>query len=183
MGKTAPPERSDEISAHGGDPLFLDRPGYLLLTIAATISLSEVLVMILLESLPALGSLEKTLLDGALLLLILFPTLYFLALKPLRLHIDRRRRAEEEKDALIAQLRRALDEVKTLRGIIPICASCKKIRDDEGFWHQVEAYVGAHSDALFSHGICPDCAKRLYPDFVKKMQGLSESDPSTKSQK
>lgn len=63
------------------------------------------------------------------------------------------------------RLEKALREIKVLRGIIPICASCKKIRNDEGFWQQVETYVTQHSDALFSHGICPDCIKKYYPDI------------------
>jgi hypothetical protein len=79
-----------------------------------------------------------------------------------------RRQAEEEKDALVDELRKAIDEVKTLRGIIPICASCKKIRDDEGFWQQVEDYIGHHSDAVFSHGICQKCARKLYPYIMAK---------------
>jgi len=65
----------------------------------------------------------------------------------------------------ITELRRALSEIKTLRGIVPICASCKKIRDDKGYWSQVEVYVCEHSEAQFSHGICPDCVKKLYPDY------------------
>ena len=59
----------------------------------------------------------------------------------------------------ISELRDALDHIKTLRGIVPICAWCKKIRDDDGFWNQLEAYVRDHTEAEFSHGICPDCAK------------------------
>ncbi len=62
------------------------------------------------------------------------------------------------------QLQRALDEIKTLRGIIPICANCKNIRDDKGYWHQIEVYIRDHSEADFSHGICQDCLKILYPD-------------------
>jgi DNA-binding response OmpR family regulator len=62
-------------------------------------------------------------------------------------------------------LQRALDEIKTLRGIIPICANCKKIRDDDDSWQRIEEYISAHSEAVFSHGICPDCAKKLYPDL------------------
>jgi len=54
-------------------------------------------------------------------------------------------------------------EVKTLSGLLPICAACKKIRDDQGYWNQIETYVKAHSEADFSHSICPECAKRLYP--------------------
>jgi len=63
-------------------------------------------------------------------------------------------------------LQDALDQVKTLRGFIPICANCKKIRDDKGYWNEVEKYVTEHSDAQFSHGMCPDCLQKLYPDFV-----------------
>ncbi len=67
----------------------------------------------------------------------------------------------------IHELEKALSHIKTLRGIVPICASCKQIRDDEGYWHQVESYVRDHSEAEFSHSICPECAKNLYPDLVK----------------
>ncbi len=61
--------------------------------------------------------------------------------------------------------RRRLDDINTLKGIIPICSSCKNIRDDKGYWDQIESYIAKHSDANFSHGICPKCAKVLYPDF------------------
>ena len=54
-----------------------------------------------------------------------------------------------------------------ISGMLPICANCKKIRDDKGYWNQIEAYIGDHSEAEFSHGICPDCAKKLYPEFYK----------------
>jgi hypothetical protein len=74
-------------------------------------------------------------------------------------------KAHREKDNLILELQQTIDEVKTLKGIIPICASCKKIRDDSGYWQQVEQYVKNHSNAEFSHGICPECAKVLYPDL------------------
>lgn len=67
--------------------------------------------------------------------------------------------------AKVEELQRALEEVKSLRGILPICASCKKIRDDSGYWQQVEEYVRDHSDVQFSHGICPGCMKNLYPDL------------------
>ena len=77
--------------------------------------------------------------------------------------ITDRKRIEEERERLIVELRQALEQVRTLRGIVPICSSCKKIRDDRGYWEQVEAYVAKHTDAKFSHGICPDCEGRLYP--------------------
>jgi DNA-binding response OmpR family regulator len=71
---------------------------------------------------------------------------------------------QEKLHEKIRQLEDAISQIKTLSGIVPICASCKKIRDDEGYWNQVEAYISAHSSATFSHGICPECAKILYPD-------------------
>jgi len=63
------------------------------------------------------------------------------------------------------ELEKAITHIKTLSGLLPICASCKKIRDDSGYWHQVESYVQDHSDAEFSHGLCPDCVKNYYADF------------------
>ena len=78
--------------------------------------------------------------------------------------ITQRKEAEKDKERLIGELREALSKVKTLSGMLPICSSCKKIRDDEGYWHQVESYVKAHSEAEFTHGICPDCMHKLYPD-------------------
>lgn len=72
---------------------------------------------------------------------------------------------EAEREQLIVQLQEALAKVKTLSGFLPICANCKKIRDDKGYWNQIEAYIRDHSEAEFSHGICPDCAKKLYPEF------------------
>ena len=67
----------------------------------------------------------------------------------------------------IEELQEALEHIRTLQGILPICSFCKKIRDDQGYWRQVEVYVRDHSDADFSHGICPDCMKRHYPDFAE----------------
>jgi hypothetical protein len=81
---------------------------------------------------------------------------------------DERRRILEEREHLISEIQKALVEVKTLRGILPICASCKKIRDDKGYWNQIEAYVRDHSEAEFSHGLCPDCFEKLYPEYGDK---------------
>ena len=61
-------------------------------------------------------------------------------------------------------------EIKVLRGFLPICASCKKIRDDKGYWNQIESYIRDHSEAQFSHSICPDCVKKLYPDLLEKQE-------------
>jgi len=65
------------------------------------------------------------------------------------------------------KLQKALAEIKTLSGLIPICASCKKIRDDKGYWGAVESYISEHSGATFTHGICPDCMKKLYPEYCE----------------
>ena len=85
--------------------------------------------------------------------------------------IARREKLEEERERIIQQLQDALGKVKTLSGMLPICASCKKIRDDKGYWSQVEVYVKERTDAEFSHGICPECAKKAYQEidqFVKE---------------
>ena len=75
-------------------------------------------------------------------------------------------KAERERDQLIDELQAALSKVKQLSGMLPICSHCKKIRDDKGYWKQIEAYVHSHSEAEFSHSICPICAKKYYPDLT-----------------
>jgi CheY-like chemotaxis protein len=75
--------------------------------------------------------------------------------------------AAKERDKLIDQLEHALAEVKRLSGLLPICASCKKIRDDQGNWQQIEEYIHTHSEVDFSHGICPECALALYPELYR----------------
>jgi len=77
------------------------------------------------------------------------------------------KRAEEERDVLVRQLQHALANIKTLHGLLPICSSCKKIRDDHGYWNQLETYIGAHTDAEFTHGLCPECIQKLYPDYAR----------------
>jgi PAS domain S-box-containing protein len=90
--------------------------------------------------------------------------------KPLRMigvhhDITSRKQSEAEREKLIKELEKALSEVKALSGLLPICSSCKKIRDDMGYWNQIESYIHKHSEAQFSHSICPECAKKLYPDI------------------
>jgi len=84
------------------------------------------------------------------------------------LDITEQKRLEEQREQLIEELRNALTDIKTLRGLLPICAWCKKIRDDRGYWTQIEQYIRAHSEAEFTHGICPECRQKLN-------QGLSSS--------
>ncbi len=85
--------------------------------------------------------------------------------------ITERKQAEAERDRLINDLQKALAKVKSLSGLLPICAACKKIRDDRGYWSQVESYVQKHSEVTFTHSLCPDCISKLYP-------GLDEPDSS-----
>jgi len=81
----------------------------------------------------------------------------------LKKEMDCRKTRERELRRSNEELQKALRDVKVLRGLIPICASCKKIRNDGGFWQQLEEYIGEHSEAEFSHGICQPCVKKLYP--------------------
>lgn len=78
--------------------------------------------------------------------------------------ISQRKAAEAERERLIQELQEAMGRVKSLSGLLPICASCKKIRDKEGQWHHLEIYIRTHTEADFSHGICPECKRRLYPE-------------------
>jgi DNA-binding response OmpR family regulator len=86
----------------------------------------------------------------------------------LRARIEVGRQLIETRIALnekVEELELALKEVRTLKGIVPICASCKNVRDDQGYWNRVETYLNEHTEAEFSHAVCPDCMKRLYPQF------------------
>ena len=88
--------------------------------------------------------------------------------------ITLRKQVEAERERLIQDLKKALASVNTLSGLLPICASCKKIRDDRGYWERVEIYVQKHSEARFTHGICPDCARNFYPEVA---DGLDPQPP------
>jgi hypothetical protein len=83
-------------------------------------------------------------------------------------------RQVDEQQRTLEELQRAMDSIQTLRGLVPICSSCKKIRDDRGFWHQVEAYVHDHTQATFTHGLCPGCADALRAEF----ESVTKSRPS-----
>jgi len=113
----------------------------------------RVLVMANGETVPILKTVTSVSLDGRRYLIESF------------LDITERKRAEEEQEKLVKELRKALAEVKTLSGLLPICASCKKIRDDKGYWNQLEVYIGDHSGAEFSHSLCPECAEKLMREF------------------
>jgi len=82
--------------------------------------------------------------------------------------ISERKQAEAQREKLIAELQESLAKVKRLKGLLPICASCKNIRNDQGYWQEVEVYIREHAEVDFSHGICPDCTAKLYPDIYQK---------------
>ncbi len=84
--------------------------------------------------------------------------------------ITARKAAEQERERLVSELREALAEVKTLSGFLPICASCKNIRTDSGYWQQIEFYLSEHADVEFTHGICPECVTKLYPEFAARQR-------------
>ncbi len=81
--------------------------------------------------------------------------------------MGRRHKAENEQRETIAKLQKALAEVKTLSGLVPICGWCKKVRNDTGFWQSVEQYVGSRTDATFSHGICPECGEKFKAEILR----------------
>jgi len=93
--------------------------------------------------------------------------------------ISERKQHEKERDALIDNLKNSLAKVRKLSGLLPICASCKKIRDDKGYWNQIEAYIRDHSEAEFSHGICPECSEKLYPEYHR--QQIKKTERSGKN--
>ncbi len=82
--------------------------------------------------------------------------------------ITQRKELEQEREQLILAYEDAIANIKTLKGLMPICASCKRIRDDKGYWNQIESYIQQHSDAEFNHGLCPDCATKMYPKYYVK---------------
>jgi PAS domain S-box-containing protein len=82
--------------------------------------------------------------------------------------ITERKRAEEERKQLIRDLKKALSQVKKLSGLLPICSHCKKVRDDRGYWKQIEAFISERSDLFFTHGLCPECLVRHYPEYAGK---------------
>lgn len=93
-----------------------------------------------------------------------FFTFFVVVLSIVKADLDERKR-------LLEELRKALNEVKQLSGFLPICASCKRIRDDNGYWNQIELYISSHSEAQFSHGICPECVKEMYPEEYESIFG------------
>lgn len=109
-----------------------------------------------------LQRLERTVMIITIIVLLMMAVTVFRPMvKRLQLYLIESKQAEVERENLILELREALANVKTLRGLVPICASCKKIRDDQGYWNNLEDYIAKHSEADFTHGFCPECKKRF----------------------
>lgn len=81
--------------------------------------------------------------------------------------IAQRKQTQQELESTVSDLQKALEEINTLSGLLPICAACKNVRDDNGYWNQIEVYIRDHADVEFSHSVCPDCMQELYPEFAK----------------
>lgn len=159
--------RSDGRPGAGSE----SKPSYahplrILFLVAVSMFVTEVLITFLFSLFPLMTPVQEGILDSSLLLIFIAPLLYVFFYKPFLLDIKERKKAEREKEATIIELQRAMDEIKILKGFIPICAKCKKVRDDAGSWQHIETYIGDRSEAQFSHGICPDCAKELYPGLL-----------------
>ncbi len=88
--------------------------------------------------------------------------------------ISARRKIEQDREEIISRLQAALQEVRTLSGLLPICAWCKKIRDDRGYWQQIEGYISRHTEAVFSHGICPDCLKEVSRETYERLDAMQK---------
>ncbi len=158
-------------------------PLKILLKMVFIVFFSEMLLMVLFH-LISVPTDVTIILDPILLTIILTPVLYVFVYQPLESEISRRKQIESEllksRDSLEkkviertsklaeanTELQKAFDEVKTLTGLIPICASCKKVRDDLGYWKQIESYITDHSGAEFTHSVCQECTKKLYPDLA-----------------
>lgn len=116
---------------------------------------------------PAVAEMWKAIFNRALALFVIWVTVYL---------GFQRKSIEQKREMALRERERALEDVRILRGLLPICASCKNIRDDKGYWTQMEWYIKTHSEANFSHGLCPDCARKLYPEFYQKEKRDAEHD-------
>jgi uncharacterized membrane protein (UPF0182 family) len=139
-----------------------DKPIVLLVLLATVVAVIEFGVMLLAARL-SFSTVYAIALFDALATVALLPLLFVLLVRPLVSQINRRKQTENALRASIREQNQAAAEIQRLRGLLPICASCKRIRGADGYWIQIEQYVEANSEASFTHGICPDCARALYP--------------------
>jgi len=143
-------------------PRLFRSPARLFAVTALSIFVAEAAVMFVLSAIPQLPLSVEALLDAVMLTLTVLPVLYFFFYRPLSTHMAERVRMEEGREKLIGELKTALERIKVLSGLLPVCASCKRIKDDAGGWVSMEKYISERSDAQFTHSICDVCAERLY---------------------
>ena len=123
----------------------------IIVVIAATV-FSESVAMLILHHTDTPHT-DLVLIDSIFIVFFMLPILYFFVYRPMRNYVEK--------------LRKSNEEIKRLRGMLPICATCKKIRDDQGYWKQIEIYISEHSGATFTHGICDECLKEYYKELEK----------------
>lgn len=142
--------------------LFRSPAGLFAITVLSIFA-AEAVVMVVLSALPqGIPLLTEALIDAVLLTIIVVPVLYFFFYRPLSAHMAERVRMEEGREKLIGELKTALEKIKVLSGLLPVCAACKRIRDDGGGWVSMEKYISERSNAQFTHSICDICAEKLY---------------------
>jgi hypothetical protein len=155
--------QKDQAKTRNGTSIS-NSPSLLLIVIAQTVFFAELFIMILLNHLPPMPPGLESFVDATILSIIVFPVLYIMFFRPLNAQIVRRKQIESEQKTLINKLQKALSEVKLLQGLLPICSSCKKIRDEAGVWNKIESYISEHSGVEFTHSYCNDCIRKLYPE-------------------
>jgi hypothetical protein len=137
------------------EPPRCTSPVYMLLVTVGGVACAEFLFELLLYVRPSMPPHIEAVLDAGFVVVVTLPLVYMTVFRPMR--------------QLIGQYELALKEVKTLRGIIPICSNCKNIRTGKQSWEKIEEYVRTHSEADFSHGLCPECVRKLYPDLADEV--------------
>lgn len=158
----SPHKATFAATPHGRGKIRI-RPFYLIAVTLAGIFGAEVAIMLLLRRMPPMPASWEALLDAILLFIVIFPLLYVFVFRPMYRLID--------------QYGQALAEIKTLQGIIPICSECKKIRTGKQSWEQLENYISAHSEARFSHGLCAECIRKLYPEKADQiLRQMNDTD-------
>ncbi len=152
----------NDRGAPGLIPKLPRSPAGLFATTALAIFAAEALVMIVISALPKdVPVLTEAFIDAVLLTVVVVPVLYFSFYRPLRNHMAEREAMEKGREKLIGELQSALEKIKVLSGLLPVCASCKRIRDGIG-WVSMEKYISERSEVQFTHSICDVCADRLY---------------------
>ncbi|MBI1922361.1 MAG: hypothetical protein HYS23_14900 [Geobacter sp.] len=159
--KRIPPHEPPKNALPATTPSY-PSPFALTLIVGFSVFFVELLIMVTLHVM-RFPPVAETIVDSVVLTLLVIPVLYFFIYRPMARHIHTLQLIRADRERLIAELQDADEQVKTLSGLLPICAWCKKIRDPEGKWNEIEEYVQHHTDADFTHSICPECRKRNFP--------------------